>query len=168
MVVSDRQLTSAYSQGPDKLVPIPQEGFRNGDLARQDDEGYVYITDRKKDIIIIMGGLNIASLDITSCLLEHADVADAGTLGVKDEIYGEGFPGDSSRCAPGGACPRPRCSSTVVASLSPSRCRRRRSSSTRCRRTPTASSTATRWPQSGSGSSAAPELRRWNAPHDTA
>src|SRR6266849_2670574 len=88
MVVSGRQLASAYWQGPDKLVPIPQDGFRNGDLARRDDEGYVYITGRKKDIII-KGGVNIASLEITNRLLEHADVADAATLGVKDDIYGE-------------------------------------------------------------------------------
>ena len=88
MVVSGRQLASAYWQGPSTLVPIPQDGFRNGDLARRDEEGYVYITGRKKDIII-KGGVNIASLELTNCLLEHADVADAGTLGVKDEIYGE-------------------------------------------------------------------------------
>jgi acyl-coenzyme A synthetase/AMP-(fatty) acid ligase len=88
MVVSGRQLASAYWQGPDQLVPIPQDGFRNGDLARRDDEGYVYITGRKKDIII-KGGVNIASLEITNCLLEHPDVADAGTLGVRDDIYGE-------------------------------------------------------------------------------
>ena len=88
MVVSGRQLASAYWQGPDTLVPIPQDGFRNGDLAKCDEEGYVYITGRKKDIII-KGGVNIASLEITNCLLEHPDVADAGTLGVKDEIYGE-------------------------------------------------------------------------------
>jgi len=88
MVVDGRQLASAYWQGPDKLVPIPQDGFRNGDLARRDEEGYVYITGRKKDIII-KGGVNIASLEITNCLLEHPDVADAGTLGVRDDIYGE-------------------------------------------------------------------------------
>jgi long-chain acyl-CoA synthetase len=88
MVVDGRQLASAYWHGPDTLVPIPQDGFRNGDLARRDDEGYVYITGRKKDIII-KGGVNIASLEITNCLLEHPDVADAGTLGVRDDIYGE-------------------------------------------------------------------------------
>ena len=88
MVVSGRQLASAYWQGPDKLVPIPQGGFRNGDLARRDDEGYVYITGRKKDIII-KGGVNIASLEITNCLLEHPDVADAATFGARDDIYGE-------------------------------------------------------------------------------
>ena len=104
MVVSDRQLASAYWQGPDKLVPIPQDGFRNGDLSRQGDEGYVYITGRKKDILI-MEGVNIASLDITNCLLQHADVADAGTLGVKDEIYGEGFPGGFVALRPGRSVP---------------------------------------------------------------
>ena len=88
MVVDGRQLASAYWHGPDKLVPIPQDGFRNGDLARRDDEGYVYITGRKKDIVI-KGGVNIASLEITNCLLEHPDVADAGPLGVRDDIYGE-------------------------------------------------------------------------------
>ena len=88
MVVDGRQLASAYWQGPNELVPIPQDGFRNGDLARRDDEGYVYITGRKKDIII-KGGVNIASLEITNCLLEHPGVADAGTLGVRDDIYGE-------------------------------------------------------------------------------
>ena len=88
MVVSGRQLASAYWQGPDKLVPIPQDGFRNGDLARRDEDGYVYITGRKKDIVI-KGGVNIASLEITNCLLEHPDVADAATLGVPDDIYGE-------------------------------------------------------------------------------
>jgi len=88
MVVSGRQLASAYWQGPDRLVPIPQDGFRNGDLARRDADGYVYITGRKKDIII-KGGVNIASLELTNCLLQHPDVADAATLGVRDDIYGE-------------------------------------------------------------------------------
>jgi long-chain acyl-CoA synthetase len=88
MVVSGRQLASAYWQGPGKLVPIPQDGFRNGDLARRDEEGYVYITGRKKDIII-KGGVNIASLEIANCLLQHPDVAEAAVVGVKDDIYGE-------------------------------------------------------------------------------
>jgi acyl-coenzyme A synthetase/AMP-(fatty) acid ligase len=88
MVVSGRQMASAYWQGPDRLVPIPQDGFRNGDLATRDEDGYVYITGRKKDIII-KGGVNIASLEITNCLLEHPDVAESAALGVKDDIYGE-------------------------------------------------------------------------------
>jgi acyl-coenzyme A synthetase/AMP-(fatty) acid ligase len=88
MVVSGRQMASAYWQGPDRLLPIRQDGFRTGDLARRDADGYVYITGRKKDIII-KGGVNIASLEITNCLLEHPDVAEAAALGVEDPIYGE-------------------------------------------------------------------------------
>jgi long-chain acyl-CoA synthetase len=88
MVVDGRQMASAYWQGPDALVPIPQDGFRNGDLARRDEDGYIYITGRTKDVII-KGGVNIAPLEIANCLLEHEDVADAATVGVKDGIYGE-------------------------------------------------------------------------------
>jgi long-chain acyl-CoA synthetase len=88
MVVSGRQMASAYWQGPDKLAPIAQDGFRTGDLARRDADGYVYITGRKKDIII-KGGVNIAALEVTNCLLQHPDVADAATVGVPDDIYGE-------------------------------------------------------------------------------
>jgi acyl-coenzyme A synthetase/AMP-(fatty) acid ligase len=88
MVVSGRQLASAYWQGPGNLVPIPQDGFRNGDLAKRDEDGYIYITGRKKDIII-KGGVNIAALEITNCLLKHPDVMEAATLGVQDDIYGE-------------------------------------------------------------------------------
>jgi acyl-coenzyme A synthetase/AMP-(fatty) acid ligase len=87
MVVSGRQLACAYwtADGP---VPIPQDGFRNGDLAYKDEEGNVYISGRKKDIII-KGGVNIAALEITNALLQHPDVAEAATIGVRDEIYGE-------------------------------------------------------------------------------
>ncbi len=88
MVVSGRQMASAYWQGPGSLVPIPQNGFRNGDLARRDEDGYVYITGRRKDIII-KGGVNIAALEISNCLLEHPDVAEAATVGARDDIYGE-------------------------------------------------------------------------------
>jgi long-chain acyl-CoA synthetase len=117
MVVDGRQLASAYWQGPDQLAPIPQDGFRNGDLARRDEDGYVYITGRKKDIII-KGGVNIASLEITNCLLEHPDVADAGTLGVRDDIYGEvpvGFVAPRPGRNPGEAALLEHCRAKLVA-----------------------------------------------------
>ncbi|MGH7309519.1 MAG: class I adenylate-forming enzyme family protein, partial [Candidatus Rokuibacteriota bacterium] len=88
MVVSGRQMASAYWQGPGRIAPIPQDGFRNGDLARRDEDGYVYITGRRKDIII-KGGVNIAALEISNCLLEHPEVAEAATVAVRDDIYGE-------------------------------------------------------------------------------
>jgi acyl-coenzyme A synthetase/AMP-(fatty) acid ligase len=117
MVVSGRQLASAYWQGPAQLLPIPQDGFRNGDLAKRDGDGYVYITGRRKDIVI-KGGVNIASLEITNCLLEHPDVADAGTLGVADEIYGEvpvGFVALRSVGSPSEAALLEHCRARLVA-----------------------------------------------------
>lgn len=88
MVVSGRQLACGYLVGPDTIAPIPPDGHRTGDLARRDAEGYVYITGRRKDIII-KGGVNIAALEITNTLLQHASVAEAATIGVPDTIYGE-------------------------------------------------------------------------------
>jgi acyl-coenzyme A synthetase/AMP-(fatty) acid ligase len=88
MVVSGRQMASGYLVDADTIVPIPPEGHHTGDLARCDREGYVYITGRKKDIII-KGGVNIAALEITNALLQHPDAAEAATIGVPDDIYGE-------------------------------------------------------------------------------
>jgi acyl-coenzyme A synthetase/AMP-(fatty) acid ligase len=88
MVVSGRQMASGYLVDADTIVPIPPEGHHTGDLARCDREGYVYITGRKKDIII-KGGVNIAALEITNALLQHPDAAEAATIGVPDAIYGE-------------------------------------------------------------------------------
>jgi long-chain acyl-CoA synthetase len=121
MVVSGRQLASAYWRGPGRLDPIPQDGFRNGDLARRDADGYVYITGRKKDIII-KGGVNIAALEITNCLLEHPDVAEAAALGVKDEIYGEvpvGFVALRPGCTTNDAAILEHCVDSLVAFKTP-------------------------------------------------
>jgi acyl-CoA synthetase (AMP-forming)/AMP-acid ligase II len=59
-----------------------------GDVARIDDEGFVYICDRKKDMII-SGGMNIYPAEIESVLYEHPDVMDVAVFGVPDEEWGE-------------------------------------------------------------------------------
>ena len=61
-----------------------------GDLAYRDDERYLYIADRKKDMIL-SGGFNIYSKEVESALISHDDVADAAVVGVSDEMYGELF-----------------------------------------------------------------------------
>src|SRR5262249_52742967 len=88
MAVSGRQLASAYWQGPDRLVPIPPDGFPNGGLAPRDADRHLHISGRQKGNTH-QGGVNIASLELTNCLLEHPDVADAAAVGVADNIYGE-------------------------------------------------------------------------------
>jgi acyl-coenzyme A synthetase/AMP-(fatty) acid ligase len=88
LVVSGRQMASAYVLERGRLDSIPQDGFRTGDLGYMDRDGYVHLTGRKKDLII-RGGVNIAPMEVSSALLAHPRVAEAATIGVPDPIYGE-------------------------------------------------------------------------------
>ena len=62
--------------------------FYTGDIGRLDDEGYLYIVDRKKDLII-RGGFNVYPRDVEDALVEHPSVAMAGVVGKPDEVRGE-------------------------------------------------------------------------------
>lgn len=66
----------------------PENWFRTGDLAVVDDEGYVHIVDRIRDIII-RGGENISSLDIEDVLRSHSSVLEAAVISVNSEKWGE-------------------------------------------------------------------------------
>ena len=62
--------------------------FKSGDLARVDDEGFVYIVDRAKDIVI-RGGENVYCAEIEAVLFEHPDVVDVAIIGVPHQVLGE-------------------------------------------------------------------------------
>jgi long-chain acyl-CoA synthetase len=62
--------------------------FHSGDLARLDDDGFVYIVDRAKDMLI-RGGENIYCAEVEAALYEHPAVADCGVIGVPHEVLGE-------------------------------------------------------------------------------
>lgn len=62
--------------------------LHSGDLARIDDEGFVYIVDRAKDLII-RGGENISSVEVEAALFEHPAVTDAAVIGVPHPVLGE-------------------------------------------------------------------------------
>ena len=65
------------------------EGFsRSGDLGRMDDDGYVRVTGRLKDIII-RGGMNISAREIEDRLVRHPAIADVAVVGMPDERLGE-------------------------------------------------------------------------------
>jgi long-chain acyl-CoA synthetase len=59
-----------------------------GDLARRDEEGYVYIVDRKKDMVI-SGGFNIYPSEIEDMLVQHEDILDVAVVGMPDVKWGE-------------------------------------------------------------------------------
>ncbi|MHB1711853.1 MAG: class I adenylate-forming enzyme family protein, partial [Acidimicrobiales bacterium] len=62
--------------------------LHTGDVARIDDEGFVYIVDRAKDMII-RGGENIYSVEVEAALFEHHAVADCAVIGVPHPVLGE-------------------------------------------------------------------------------
>jgi fatty-acyl-CoA synthase len=75
-----------------------------GDLARVDEEGYIYIVDREKDMYV-SGGENVYPAEIEKVLHTHPKIIDVGVLGVPDEKWGEvgrAFivlkPGDDEHC----------------------------------------------------------------------
>jgi long-chain acyl-CoA synthetase len=70
------------------IEPIRGKRIKSGDLAIRDEEGFIRVSGRTKDLII-RGGVNIAPLEIDAVLLKHPDVLDAAAVGVPDKIYGE-------------------------------------------------------------------------------
>lgn len=62
--------------------------FKSGDLARVDDENFVYIVDRAKDMVI-RGGENVYCTEVEAALFEHPDIADVAIIGVPHQILGE-------------------------------------------------------------------------------
>jgi fatty-acyl-CoA synthase len=62
--------------------------FHGGDLVRMDKEGYIYIVDRKKDMII-SGGENIYSAEIEQVICRHPKVQECAVIGVHDKDWGE-------------------------------------------------------------------------------
>jgi long-chain acyl-CoA synthetase len=67
---------------------IPDGWFRSGDLGRMDDDGYYFIVDRKKELII-RGGFNVYPREIEEVLYEHPAIAEAAVVGVPDVTLGE-------------------------------------------------------------------------------
>ena len=67
---------------------MPDGYFRTGDLGYVDDDGYLFIVDRKKDIII-RGGENISCIEVESAIYAHPGIAEASVFGLPHELYGE-------------------------------------------------------------------------------
>jgi acyl-CoA synthetase (AMP-forming)/AMP-acid ligase II len=78
-----------YWQQPEATADALEDGwFHTGDGGTIDDEGYLTISDRRKDVIIT-GGENVSSIEVEDCLFSHPDVAEVAVIGVPSEKWGE-------------------------------------------------------------------------------
>lgn len=82
-------IVTGYWNLPDASAECFANGwYRTGDVARVDAEGFIFILDRIKDMLI-RGGENIYCVEIEDCLTAHADVTEAAVFGIPDRILGE-------------------------------------------------------------------------------
>jgi long-chain acyl-CoA synthetase len=89
VAVRGYNVMKGYYQRSEATAEVMRDGWlRTGDLARRDSEGYYYIVDRAKDMII-RGGLNVYPREIEDVLLTHPDVSLAAVVGVPHESHGE-------------------------------------------------------------------------------
>jgi fatty-acyl-CoA synthase len=89
LLVQGPNVMSGYWSLPEETAAVLQDGwFRSGDIAHTDEDGYVTIVDRAKDVII-SGGENIYPAEIENLLYEHPAVGDCAVIGVRDERWGE-------------------------------------------------------------------------------
>jgi long-chain acyl-CoA synthetase len=83
------QVMLGYYHQPQETAAVLHDGWlRTGDLARLDADGYAYIVDRKKDLILV-GGLNVYPREVEEVLLTHPAVADVAVVAAPDPRLGE-------------------------------------------------------------------------------
>jgi len=89
IVVQANTVMEGYWRDPAATARAIRDGwFHTGDMAVMDDEGYVLIVDRSKDIII-SGGENISSVEIENCLYAYPKVCECAVIAVPDQKWGE-------------------------------------------------------------------------------
>jgi long-chain acyl-CoA synthetase len=89
IAIRGHNVMKGYWRKPAETAAAIQDGwFRTGDLARVDDEGYYFIVDRKKDLII-RGGYNVYPREIEEVLHEHPAVAEVAVIGIAHDELGE-------------------------------------------------------------------------------
>jgi fatty-acyl-CoA synthase/long-chain acyl-CoA synthetase len=89
LFVKSPSVFADYYKQHDKFMADNKHGYQTvGDIAYRDDEGYIYICDRKKDMII-SGGMNIYPAEIEASLEHHPDVLEVAVFGTPSEEWGE-------------------------------------------------------------------------------
>jgi len=90
LMVQGPQVMKGYWQRPDETRKVlTYDGWlHTGDIARMDEDGYFYIVDRKKDMILV-SGFNVYPNEIEDVVMEHPDVLEVAAVGIPDEHSGE-------------------------------------------------------------------------------
>lgn len=89
LIRGDNVMKGYYNKPGETAKTIDQNGFlRTGDMGIKDEDGYIYIVDRMKDMII-RGGENIYPKEIDNVLSSHPKILEAATVGVPDDTMGE-------------------------------------------------------------------------------
>jgi long-chain acyl-CoA synthetase len=89
IAIRGHNVMKGYYNRPEATAEVMRDGwFRSGDLARRDEDGYYYIVDRAKDMII-RGGFNVYPREVEEVLLTHQAVSLAAVVGVPHEALGE-------------------------------------------------------------------------------
>jgi long-chain acyl-CoA synthetase len=89
IVLRGENLLKGYFKNPEATAKAFRSGwFHTGDVGYRDEDGFLFIVDRKSDMII-RGGENIYPREIDEVLYQHPAVQDAATIGVADKLYGE-------------------------------------------------------------------------------
>jgi len=89
IAIRGHNIMKGYYNRPEETAKVMQDGwFRTGDLARRDEDGFYYIVDRAKDMII-RGGFNVYPREIEEVLMTHPAVSLAAVVGVPHESHGE-------------------------------------------------------------------------------
>lgn len=89
IAIKGHNVMKGYYKRPEATAEAIQDGwFRSGDLARKDDDGWYYIVDRAKDMII-RGGFNVYPREVEEVLMTHPGVSFAAVIGVPHQTHGE-------------------------------------------------------------------------------
>ncbi|GGW77570.1 long-chain-fatty-acid--CoA ligase [Streptomyces galilaeus] len=89
IAIRGENVMKGYRNRPEATAEAVRDGwFHTGDLARVDEDGYYFIVDRKKDLII-RGGYNVYPREIEEVIYEHPAVAEAAVVGVPHDVHGE-------------------------------------------------------------------------------
>lgn len=89
LVVKGPQVMQGYWQRPEETQQALRDGWlHTGDIARMDEDGFFYIVDRKKDMVLV-SGFNVYPAEVEDAIVKHPGVLEAGVIGVPDDDSGE-------------------------------------------------------------------------------